>query len=277
MLTDPLSSGDQTCYNNHSSHGWRSPASNMFKTNGSTHHEGVANEHDTIALLNAHQVFAETLTHLGGTRNKADAMAGTKPVSIKHKAGLRNGSFDWVNTSQTDALLDSARFADFRAFVANARQWDEAKREEIVEETRDLFNEVCSDALDSIDPAALTEWLRSELIEANHGMAMAITDTKAATCYVMEHDTIRAARLLSEGYVAQVEKGRGMTSRKVTLRRDHHIVEVGLRLRVTSNNGIRAFLGLSKANRNSQVVLKLQQDRVDQLVAGSDDVRVIPF
>ena len=236
----------------------------MFQTNGSTHHEGVANEHDTIALLNAHQVFAETLTHLGGTRNKADAMAGTKPVSIKH-------------TSQIAALLDSTRFDDFRAFVANARQWDTAQREAIVTETRDLFNEVCSDALDAIDPAALTAWLRSELIEANHGMAMAITDTKAATCYVMEHDSIRAARLLADGYVAQVEKGRGMTSRKVTLRRDYHTVEVGLRLRVTSNNGIRAFLGLSKANRNSQVVLKLQQDRVDQLVAGSDDVRVIPF
>ena len=249
----------------------------MFKTNGSTHHEGVANEHDTIALLNAHQVFAETLTHLGGTRNKADAMAGTKPVSIKHKAGLRNGSFDWVNTSKTDTLIDASQFNPFLSFVANARQWDQAKREAIVTECRDLFNEICSAALDSIDPVTLTDWLRSELIEANDGMAMAITDTKAATCYVIEHEAIRAARLLEDGYGARVEKGRGMTSRKVVLIKDHHIVEVGLRLRVTSNNGIRAFLGLSKANRNSSVVLKLQQDRVDQLVAGADDVRVIPF
>ena len=248
-----------------------------FQTNGSVHHSGVANEHDTIDLLNDHQVFTETVTHLGGTRNKADAMAGTKRISIKHKAGLKNGSFDWVNTSKTDTLIDASQFNPFLKFVSDARQWETAKREAIVTECRDLFNEICSAALDSIDPVTLTAWLRSELITANDGMAMAITDTKAATCYVMEHDSIRAARLLESGYVAQVEKGRGMTSRKVTLRRDHHIVEVGLRLRVTSNNGIRAFLGLSKANRNSQVVLKLQQDRVDQLVAGSDDVRVIPF
>jgi hypothetical protein len=41
---------------------------------------------------------------------------------------------------------------------------------------------------------------------------------------------------------------------------------VGLRLRVTSNNGINAFLGLSKANKSSQVVVKLQQDDVKNLV-----------
>jgi len=46
-------------------------------------------------------------------------------------------------------------------------------------------------------------------------------------------------------------------------------------LRVTSNNGIKAFMGLSKANRNSQVVLKLQQDRVQNLVDTAADVRLI--
>ena len=134
-----------------SSDGWRSPASNMgFQTNGSVHHEGVANEHDTIALLNASNLFTETVTHLGGTKHKADAMAGATPISIKHKAGLKNGSFDWVNTSKTDDLLDSSRFDDFRAFISAARGWDKEQRIAMVEETRDLLNEVCSDALDFI-------------------------------------------------------------------------------------------------------------------------------
>ena len=87
----------------------------MFKTNGSTHHNGIANELATIDLLNQHRVFAETVTHLGGTKHKADAMAGSKRISIKHKAGLKNGSFDWVNTSRTDDLLDPERFAEFFA------------------------------------------------------------------------------------------------------------------------------------------------------------------
>ena len=54
----------------------------MFKTNGSTHHEGIANELATIQLLNDHRVFPDTVTHKGGTRNKADAMGGAKRISI---------------------------------------------------------------------------------------------------------------------------------------------------------------------------------------------------
>jgi hypothetical protein len=45
-----------------------------------------------------------------------------------------------------------------------------------------------------------------------------------------------------------------------------NVYDCGLRLRVTSNNGINAFLGASKANRNSQVVIKLQQDKVGKLL-----------
>ena len=241
-----------------------------FQTNGSVHHSGVANEHDTIDLLNDHQVFTETVTHLGGTRNKADAMAGTKRISIKHKAGLKNGSFDWVNTSQTDALLDSSRFDDFRAFVGIARNWGTAEREAIVTETRDLFNEVCNAALDSITSETLTAWLRSELIDANHGMSMVINDTAAQRCYIMGHDALLSARCLQDGFTAHLVSGRGTTSRRIVLKRMGQTIDTGLRLRVTSNNGIRAFLGLSKANRNSQVVLKLQQDKVAAMINDAD-------
>ena len=241
-----------------------------FQTNGSVHHSGVANEHDTIDLLNDHQVFTETVTHLGGTRNKADAMAGTKRISIKHKAGLKNGSFDWVNTSQTDALLDSSRFDDFRAFVGIARNWGTAEREAIVTETRDLFNEVCADALESITSETLTAWLRSELITANHGMSMVINDTAAQRCYIMGHDALLSVRCLEDGWTAHLVSGKGMTSRRIVLKRMGQTIDTGLRLRVTSNNGIRAFLGLSKANRNSQVVLKLQQDKVAAMINDAD-------
>ena len=241
-----------------------------FQTNGSVHHSGVANEHDTIALLNEHGVFAETVTHLGGTRNKADAMAGATPISIKHKAGLKNGSFDWVNTSKTDDLLDSARFDDFRSFVGAARNWGTAERTAIVEETRDLFNEVCNDALNAVTSETLTAWLVQELITANHGMSMVINDTAAQRCYIMGHDSLLAARCLSDGWTAHLVAGKGTTSRRIVLKRMGQTLDLGLRLRVTSNNGIKAFLGLSKANRNSQVVLKLQQDKVAAMINDAD-------
>ena len=80
-------------YNKHINQtGGNATPSQMFKTNGSTHHNGIANELATIDLLNQHRDFAETVTHLGGTKHKADAMAGSKRNSIKHKAGQKNGS-----------------------------------------------------------------------------------------------------------------------------------------------------------------------------------------
>jgi hypothetical protein len=53
-----------------------------------------------------------------------------------------------------------------------------------------------------------------------------------------------------------------------------NVYDCGLRLRVTSNNGINAFLGTSKANSNSQVVIKLQQDKVKQLLQQVEAERV---
>ena len=60
--------------------------------------------------------------------------------------------------------------------------------------------------------------------------------------------------------------GRGKGSRKVIFIKDGVEYDYGIRLRITCNNGVTAFLGLSKANRNSQVVIKVQQDSVHKLV-----------
>ena len=97
-----------------------------FKTDGSTHTHGVKNEHETIAFLNERGIFNEQVTHLGGTKNKADAIAGDKKISIKHKKGINNGSFDWINTSQIEALTNREQFQEFLSTVAALRFTDDA-------------------------------------------------------------------------------------------------------------------------------------------------------
>ena len=56
-----------------------------------------------------------------------------------------------------------------------------------------------------------------------------------------------------------------------------HGFDCGLRVRVTSNNGIRAFLGLSKANKSSQVVIKVQQDNVRDFVTHDPDRMILTY
>ena len=243
-----------------------------FKTDGSTHTHGIKNEHDMIALLNERGIFNEQVTHLGGTKNKADAIAGSKKISIKHKAGINNGSFDWINTSQIEALTNREQFQDFLSEIASYRFTDEAASQ--VEPMREIFANICRAGLDSIDSNDLTTWLHDVLINANDDMVMVITDTLTDKVYICEHDAIESVRLLNSGYTAELVKGKGATSRKVALRKGDHTVDTGLRLRLTSNNGITAFLGLSKKNKNSQVVLKLQQDSVGRVLETAEGVRV---
>lgn len=251
----------------------------MFKTNGSTHHEGVSNEHATIDLLNEFSVYPDSVTHLGGTKHKADAMAGEKGISIKHKAGLKNGSFDWVNTSDIHGIIDRTIFADFFSFISEARSWDVARREAIVEEVRDLFNECCEKALDSIHPYDLLCFLKSHVTEKQAGMGIVINDTKHETLHIMEADRLIMTRCINSNYSPELVKGKGKSSRRLVF--SSMAVpkgfDCGLRVRVTSNNGIRAFLGLSKANKSSQVVIKVQQDNVREFVTSDPDRQIMTY
>ena len=59
----------------------------MFNTTGQVHFSGIKNEHETIKLLNEWAIYPDTVTHLGGTKQKEDAEAGKQGISIKHKKG----------------------------------------------------------------------------------------------------------------------------------------------------------------------------------------------
>ena len=54
----------------------------MFNTTGQVHFSGIKNEHETIKLLNEWAIYPDTVTHLGGTKQKEDAEAGKQGISI---------------------------------------------------------------------------------------------------------------------------------------------------------------------------------------------------
>ena len=73
-----------------------------FDRTGKVHHKGVANEKFTSNLLTLKGYASNSMELLGGTKNKADAYDRLMDIlwSIKHKKGVKNGSFDWINTSK---------------------------------------------------------------------------------------------------------------------------------------------------------------------------------
>jgi len=244
----------------------------MFKTNGSTHYEGIANEHAVIELLNSRNYYDSPVTHLGGTKNKADAMAGSTPISIKRKKGLANGSFDYVNTSKDNGIIDRTIFTHFWQFVKQCRQDSISPN---ISEVRSWYAKCCEAALSKITSEQLRGFLQ-DVCNKQEGFELVVADTEANTLYIIDHAATPLVKLLGYGYTPHLVAGRGQSSRKIIFSapgKDINDigsgVDIGLRLRVTSNNGIKAMLGLSKANKNSQTVIKLQQDNVQQFVKDS--------
>jgi len=238
----------------------------MFKIDGSVHHGGVKNENQTIAILNELKIYPFTVERRGGTKCKEDAIAGEKLISIKRKEGITNGSFDWFNTSKYNDILGDT----FNAFLSNMKELRSMsknliKDDEFVLKVRDNFNQLCEVSLDILGSEQIINILQRGLIEANTAFDVVVTDTKTDTLYVFDAEQHPAVDYINRGFTA-VLKGKGKSSRKVLFSDGINLYDCGLRLRVTSNNGINAFLGLSKANSNSQVVIKLQQDNVRQLL-----------
>ena len=238
----------------------------MFKTDGSVHHGGVKNEDQTIQILNELKIYSSTVEKRGGTKQKADAVAGDQKISIKRKKGITNGSFDWFNTSKYNDALGNT----FDAFLSTMKEMrsmpkDLIKDDEFILKVRDNFNQLCELSLDTLSSDQVIEILRRGLIDANADFDVVITDIKTDTLYIFDANQHPAVSYINQGFTA-VLQGKGRSSRKVLFSDGINLYDCGLRIRVTNNNGITAFLGLSTKNSNSQVVIKLQQDKVKQLL-----------
>jgi hypothetical protein len=242
----------------------------MFKTDGSVHHGGVKNEDQTIKILNEMGIYDELVEKRGGTTQKADAAAGDNQISIKRKEGITNGSFDWFNTSKYNDVLGDT----FNSFLSNVKELrtmpkDLIQDDEFVLKVRDNFNQLCESALDNLTSDQIIDILNRGLVNANAGFDVVVNDTKTDTLHIFDADQHPAVGYINQGFSA-VLQGNGKSSRKVLFSDGINVYDCGLRIRVTSNNGINAFLGLSKANNNSQVVIKLQQDKVKQLLTDTN-------
>lgn len=239
-----------------------------FDTTGRVHYEGVKNEEDTKNLLIFFNLASASTYLKGGTKNKADAFDPERNIkwTIKHKKGVKNGSFDWINTTKISDVVGDT-FTPFHEQIKEYRQMPKSQRSAVsfVKQVRKDFNNLCSGVLDSFTTEQLVSFIQTQMINANSEMMVAVTDTVAKNLYTYKADQHPAVRYVQQGYTPFL-KGRAKGSRRLLFTDGVKEYDCGLRIRVTSNNGIKAFLGLSEANKNSSVVFKLQQDKVAKLL-----------
>ena len=247
----------------------------MFNTTGQVHFSGIKNEHESIKLLNEWAIYSEEVKHFGGTKQKEDAKAGNQGISIKHKKGLKSGSFDWVNTSNLlhfSHLTEYGHFDTFNAWVRVIRNSKTDLQQNSIDVVRDEFNRVCNLGLKLMRQSDLQAFVTNSLF---NDLDIVINDTKAGVLYHTPNHGLRSTQLIERGFeVEAIPSDKIATSRKLVLRRGVYTVDTGLRIRLTSNNGIKAMLGVSKANKSSIPVLKLQQDNIQRLVNSADPLKM---
>jgi hypothetical protein len=241
-----------------------------FPIGARVHYEGIKNEELSKQLKQDLGLASDKIYLLGGTKNKADAYDPDPGFDIlwtdKHKKGIKNGSFDWINTSKVSDVVGDT-FIPFLEQIKEYRQLPESQRSAVsfVKQVRSNFNNLCSGVLDSFAEDQLTTFVQTQMIDANSKMMVSVNDTEAKNFYVYSADNHPAVCYIQQGYTPFL-KGRAKGSRRLLFTDGVSEYDCGLRIRVTSNNGIKAFLGLSEANKNSQVVFKLQQDKVAKLL-----------
>jgi len=236
----------------------------MFKTDGSVHYSGIANEGKTVQILNEINYFDDEVKTVGGTKHKEDAIAGSLKLSVKDKKKLSSGSFDWVNTSRYNHIFNT-HFDGFKDMVNILRKEEEYFRQHAVDGVRQQFASLCNDAFDSLTKEQVCDLIIDAISDGIDFVFVNDKENKVLYQFNPEdHPVVQVAKECDS--VKFVTTRDAKSSRKVIFIKDGVEYDYGIRLRITSNNGINAFLGLSKSNRNSQVVIKLQQDAVHTLV-----------
>lgn len=245
-----------------------------FVTDGSVHYSGIKNEDNTAKICTKQNTYGCKVETRGGTKLKEDAVAGVLKLSIKEKQILSSGSFDWVNTSRVVTEFFGDHFDTFKQEVSEIREMDIDDRVTHLDSTRVKFADTCSAAFDY-----LTHQQASELIahSISHGIdEVLVNDQEHKIIYRFNPENHPAVKMAQTCDSIKFT-GSGKGSRKVIFVKDDVEYDYGIRLRITSNNGITAFLGLSKSNTNSQVVVKIQQDSVHKLVKQWVDCKTISY
>jgi hypothetical protein len=200
-------------------------------------------------------------------------VAGELKLSAKDKKKLSTGSFDWINTSKVSHIFGN-HFDTFKQKVSKIREMDVDNRITYLSSIRTEFATTCSEGFDYLSKQQVCDLIVDSISD---GIDWVFVNDKQNNVLYQFNPEDHPAVNMAQTCDAVKFAGRGKGSRKVIFIKDGIEYNYGIRLRITSNNGVTAFLGLSNANNNSQIVIKLQQDSVHKLVKDWVDCTTISY
>ena len=251
-----------------------------YNTDGGSHRDGVSNERNIVTSLNAthghslnlHILFNCLLlqfVQIGGTRSVSDMdilnAEGVKlsGVSIKNH---KQGSYDYVNTSKLGDYLPEEVVTAIKDGISAIKE-QFAGDESRLPEARRAVEAVLEAAWEQMNSDVLKKIL--QVISFRNPKLIMINDIRARKlkCYHEAAFTEISSEpyKASNTYALRTPPRGAKSSRQIT--RNGEVTN--LRIRIVLNNGVKALLGLSTSNNSSIPVIKIQQDRVDAVLAAT--------
>jgi hypothetical protein len=239
-----------------------------FPTDGRNHHAGIQNEKDIAMRLSSEppEIFKMLygpdvkFEHRGGTGTVVDVdiLDGTGAVvdgmSIKRH---KSGTYDYINTSKVPDYFDDS--------VAKT-ELNRLRTAGLTKEETDVGVKDClSRAL-----AAMTSSQIKQLIDTYSRSAprwMCVNDIQTKRLILFEHSEIDGLHTCEGDVFTLKSTPRARTSATIWRLRNGVEASTSLRLRLTLNNGVGAFLKLADSKNKASVhTLKIQQDGVKTLL-----------
>ncbi len=249
----------------------------MYKTDGSSHHDGVKAEKKSVEILQEDAAKASevcgvpltegeyTVEQRGGTQYTEDIAVhhdgGETKLSHKRKKKLSTGSFDWLNSTKRVPSGETLKAVGRHLRTNNYT----------VDAARPIFTEACGKALEELSSDDIMAIIKEGVVAKYRAIdRITVEDEDQKTFYSFRPQDLPLFRAIASGGTRVEMTGRGKTSRSLRFYQEDGtpFPDFGLRIRVTSNNGITAMLGKNKKGKNnsSSPVVKLQQDRVHQMI-----------
>jgi len=250
-----------------------------YNITGEVHHAGVANEGHTVNICNSSipsnlqdNYPGQTLSFRkeGGTQQVSDMGIYANDVRVAGGSDKlhRNGTFDHVNTSKVNDYLPCESLIKRIDELRTTHRGDASAVNTVKAAIKDATHETWN--------GMTSEGIRKLLTTVNERTPEWIFVREKTELSVFPHSEMRE---LSEfprdtTWLYSLRSGRAKESRQVWREKDGIAVNTHLRLRLVTNNGVSALLGLSTANKNSILTLKIQQDAVSTLLASVKRVRI---
>jgi hypothetical protein len=257
-----------------------------FPCDARNHRNAISNENETTKWLeqNACKIFPELkntkykVVHKGGTGSKADNVIITQDgkeihISDKQKIAGLGGSSDWTNSSAPINQMLKKKvpaaepIANLMKQVADVRKKPLPERQHQIDKFRDYVKDASNKTLSNLTSKDLEKLIRDYLIEPNKNQIEIFTDSKNKERHIFSWKDHPVVELLNQKYKPFIQvKGRS-SSATIKFKKGEDIKDIGLRIRIHTNNGISALLNAgSGKNKNSSFVVKFQQDSIPKLL-----------